>query len=115
MAGIGLAALIARVAMPNPAKAARDFDSDDPACFLKGTRIQTVAGEPKVEDLAIGDLVVTQHGPRPITSISHFVIAKPWPRASIPVRIARSALADGVPHTDLYVSEGITLSSMGSG
>jgi hypothetical protein len=115
MASIGFAALIARVAMPKPAKAQdndNDFrgdgdnDSDDGGCFLKGTRIRTVAGERKIEDIAIGDLALTPHGPRPITAISHFVIAKPWPRVAIPARIARSALADGVPHTDLFVSQG---------
>ena len=31
-------------------------------CFLKGTKIQTVEGERKVEDLAIGDLLPTMFG-----------------------------------------------------
>jgi hypothetical protein len=110
MAGVGLAALIARVAMPKPARA-QDQDEapgedEGVTCFLKGTKVRTITGERAVEDLAIGDLVVTPHGPRLITAISHFVIAKPWPRAAIPVRIARSALAPEVPHTDLYVSQG---------
>ena len=42
-------------------------------CFLKGTKIQTIAGERKVEDLAIGDLLPTVFGgERPIQWIGHY-------------------------------------------
>jgi len=122
MAGIGLAALIAKVAMPKPAQAwggDHDHDHDwggrgrggDPSCFLKGTRIRTIAGERAVEDLAVGDLLPTHcNGIRPIQWIGCYRptrgdASKPWSREALPVRVARSALAAGVPHADLYVSE----------
>jgi hypothetical protein len=113
MASIGLAALIARVAMPKPAKADDETDNpeDEVPCFLKGTRVRTVAGERKVEDLAIGDLLPTHfNGTQPIQWIGRFQYrrsdaSRPWVRDALPVRIARSALAAGVPHSDLYVSQ----------
>jgi Hint domain len=40
----------------------RDCDADDPCCFLRGTKIQTVAGERHVEDLVIGDVLPTVFG-----------------------------------------------------
>ena len=85
MAGIGLAALVATLTMPKPVQARHGEDNDhdrddrgdgwgghghggyDPNCFLKGTRIRTIAGEHAVEDLAIGDLLPTHsNGIRPI-------------------------------------------------
>lgn len=84
-------------------------------CFLRGTRILTVAGERRVEDLAAGDLVPTAFGGmRPIQWIGRFRrvrsdASKPWVKAARPVRIARSALAPDVPHSDLYVTQGHAL------
>jgi len=73
-------------------------------CFLKGTKIRTVAGERKIEDLAIGDLLPTMFGGvRPIQWIGHYPF-KPWVKDAQPVRIARSALAPDVPHADLYAT-----------
>ena len=76
MAGIGLAALVAKLAMPKPARAQdndNDFrgdgdnDSDDRQCFLKGTRVRTTTGERAVEALAVGDLLPTRfNGIQPI-------------------------------------------------
>jgi hypothetical protein len=111
MASIGLAALIARASMPKPAQA-HDHDYDcDPNCFLKGTRIRTVAGERAIEDLAVGDLLPTHfNGLQPIQWIGRYRytrsdLAKPWVRDVLPVRVARSALATDVPHSDLYLSQ----------
>jgi Hint domain len=84
-------------------------------CFLRGTRIATVAGERNVEDLAIGDLVPTVFGEiHPIQWIGRFrrirsSFSKPWAKIARPVRIARSALAPNVPHSDLYVTQGHAL------
>ncbi len=79
-------------------------------CFLRGTRIRTVDGERKIEDLAIGDLLPTMFGGlRPVQWIGRYPIkksdpAKPWAKDARPVRIARSALAPNVPHADLCVT-----------
>ena len=80
-------------------------------CFLKGTKIQTADGECKVEDLAIGDMLPTMFGgTRPIQWIGRYPLkksdpSKRWVKDGLPVRIARSALAPGVPQADLYVTE----------
>jgi hypothetical protein len=72
--------------------------SPSASCFLRGTPIRVANGERAVEDLAIGDLVVTAHrGLQPVQAIKRF----PHDRA---VRVARSAVADDVPHSDLYVT-----------
>src|ERR1700723_3596531 len=84
-------------------------------CFLKGTKIRTAEGERKIEDLAIGDLLPTMFGGlRPIRWIGRYPIkrsdpSKPWVKEALPVRIARSALAPNVPHSDLYVTRGHSL------
>jgi hypothetical protein len=97
---------------------AKDKDKDNgknPMCFLKGTKIQTAVGERKVEDLAIGDLLPTMFGGlRPVQWIGRYPIrrsdpTKPWIKDALPVRIARSALAPDVPHSDLYVTRGHSL------
>jgi hypothetical protein len=94
----------------------RKRDSDqrwhkDFHCFLKGTRIRTAADEKKIEDLAVGDLVPTVFGGiSPIQWIGHYRFkrsnpTKAWVKDVLPIRVARSALAPDVPHTDLYVTE----------
>jgi Hint domain len=67
-------------------------------CFLKGTRIRTVHGDKKIEDLLVGDLIPTVFGGEaPIKSITRR-------RFGMAVRIARSALGPDLPNKDLYVS-----------
>jgi hypothetical protein len=84
-------------------------------CFLRGTRISTMTGERRVEDLTIGDLVPTGFGgARPIQWIGRFRrirndVNRPWPKDARPVRIARSALAPNVPRADLYLTQGHAL------
>ena len=84
-------------------------------CFLRGTRILTATGERHIEELRVGDLVPTVFGgARPIQWIGRFrrirrTADKPWPKLARPVRIAASALAPGVPHADLYVTQGHAL------
>jgi hypothetical protein len=85
------------------------------ACFQRGTKISTATGERRIEDLAIGDLVPTVFGgTRPIQWIGRFRrirsdLSKPWAKDARPVRIARSALAPNIPHSDLYVTQGHAL------
>ena len=78
------------------------------ACFCRGTLILTERGEVAVEDLAIGDRVVTVCGAaRPIKWLGQraydrrFVAGN---HAVLPIRIEAGALADGVPARDLFVS-----------
>ncbi len=83
-------------------------------CCLKGTHIRTTRGECKIEDLRIGDLVLTiGRGAQPIEWIArrHYSLApnKRWTRSIRPVRIARGALAPNVPQADLFVSQGHNL------
>ena len=84
-------------------------------CFLKGTKIRTAEAERKVENLTVGDLLPTLFGGvRPIQWVARYTYkksdpAKPWARYARPVRIARSALAPGVPHADLFVTSGHAL------
>ncbi|MCF3945699.1 Hint domain-containing protein [Acidiphilium sp. AL] len=78
------------------------------ACYCRGTRIATDGGERPVEDLAIGDRVVTSGGGlRPIRWIGYRAYAAPFIAGQahlLPIRIAAGALDDNVPARDLMVS-----------
>lgn len=77
-------------------------------CFLRATRIMTDRGEVAVEALKAGDLVQTLDGGfAPIRWVGRSVYqktARDWPADVKPIRIARSAISEGVPHRDLYLS-----------
>lgn len=81
-------------------------------CFVEGTLIATPEGERLVEDLAIGDLVLTVDG-KPVAvkwigrqqvhaRTGGFALSEKM----LPVCISAGALGNGLPHTDLYVSAG---------
>jgi hypothetical protein len=80
-----------------------------PPCYLKGTHILTTLGERKIEDLQIGDLVITIDGAKPIEWIGgrRYLRApgQGWAAAIKPVRVARGALGPNVPHADLLLSQ----------
>jgi hypothetical protein len=79
-----------------------------PKCFLKGTRILTPEGEVAIEDLSIGDEVVTvASGVQPIKWIGRQSFRRSgrrWLRSVNPIRIAANAIQDGMPRRDLYLS-----------
>jgi hypothetical protein len=77
-------------------------------CYLRGTSIRTKKTERRVEELKVGDLVVTLSGEsKPIKWIGRQRFEKRsdrWPADVEPVRIRRFALNDRTPHRDLYLS-----------
>jgi hypothetical protein len=80
-------------------------------CFLKGTMVRTADGDSRIEDLAVGDLLPTIFGGiSAIQWIGHYRFkrsdpTKPWVKAVLPIRVARSALGPDIPHADLYVTQ----------
>lgn len=82
-----------------------------PPCFLRGTKLLTTDGERCVEDIAVGDSLVTASGAvRAVEWVGCWQVRKAadrsWSNDVRPVRIRQSALAPNVPHTDLYVTQG---------
>lgn len=78
------------------------------SCFAHGTRIATPGGEVAVEDLRIGDLVVTVAGAARLirwvgrrSYAGRFVAGN---RHVLPILIRQGALANDVPRRDLVVS-----------
>ncbi len=82
--------------------------ASDIPCFAAGTRIRTKAGDIAVEDLRVGDRVVTQDGRlRPITWIGHRHIRPdrhPRPWQVRPVRIEAHAFGPNQPRAALSLS-----------
>lgn len=80
-------------------------------CFLRGTKLRAADGECKVEDVAVGDRLLTASGPyREVQWVGRWQARKQrrerWSDEVRPVRIKRSALARNVPYEDLYVTRG---------
>ncbi len=77
-------------------------------CYLAGTSILTDRGDVAVQDLSIGDLVMTVSGTfRPIKWLGHRQIdlmRHPDPSLVRPIRIRANAISDGRPHRDLLIS-----------
>ena len=78
-----------------------------PTCFAAGTLIATPDGERKVEDLRIGDRILTACGAVVLVKwVGRQTVHRLFTPAERfrPVRIRAGALAEGVPHADLVVT-----------
>jgi hypothetical protein len=77
-------------------------------CYLQGTRILTSTGEVPIEDLRIGDLVLTRFSSiQPIKWIGRQWVdldGHSQRDSVVPIRIRQGAFAENVPHRDLLVS-----------
>ena len=84
--------------------------TSDLPCFLRGTRISTLRGDVAVEDLRIGDLLITAAGgAQPVKWIGTRayitrLLHEHHRTAVMPVRIAAGALGEGSPVRNLFVS-----------
>jgi len=88
------------------------IDADElasPPCFAEGTRILTPEGPRPVEELAVGDMVITRDdGPQPLRWTGKVEIDAERLRrepACHPVRIAAGAFGPGRPMRDLWLSQ----------
>jgi hypothetical protein len=79
-------------------------------CVCNSLRLLAARHKRSDEDIAIGDLLPTVFGGvRPIQRIGRYPIKKsdpsrPWVKAALCVRVARSAFAPDIPHADLFVT-----------
>ena len=77
-------------------------------CFLEGTQIRTPRGELPIEDLKIGDTVITVSGEekpiRWLAEMTHKRRGTRWDTNVRPIKIEKGALGPALPHTDLLVS-----------
>jgi|GEM_PF-5744483 len=84
------------------------FTTSATACFTTGTRIAIPSGETAVEDLRIGDLVLTASGQaKPIKWIGRRTYPAATAAANPHVRsvlVRKDAIAPGMPHRDLSIS-----------
>jgi hypothetical protein len=114
--GLGLLVLAVRSSSaqtrPAPTPAPAPTPTPRPgSCFLPGTRIKTPEGETNIEELRIGDNVLTASGEaKPIKFIGRRQVSRertrPWKNGERPVKISRFAIDGKAPHSDLYISPG---------
>lgn len=77
------------------------------SCFRRGTRLATPHGAIAVEDLRVGDRVMTLEGEAPISWIGRRAVdctRHVRPKAVWPVRVAADAFGPGAPARDVYLS-----------
>jgi hypothetical protein len=83
--------------------------TEEAPCFLRGTLIRTERGEVAVQDLAVGERVLTLSGQiRPIMWIGtgQVVVSRGRRSAATPVIVRKGAPADHVPDRDLRLTKG---------
>lgn len=69
-------------------------------CFLRGTLIRTIRGDMRVEDLKVGDRIITRdHGAQPLVWIGSRHVTAEGPYA--PIRIAAGTFGE---HDDVFLS-----------
>ena len=93
--------------------------SSSPLCYLKGTHILTERGEIEIEQLLIGDMILTHSGEyKPLKWVGQScyrkVMGAEWQLNVMPVCITRSAIGENIPTRDLYVSPAHALYLEGS-
>jgi len=108
LVGAGVALGLSLTERSSPARAAICPSTRGCSCFLPGTRIKTTKGEVSIEELRIGDSVLTVSGEaKPIKFIGRREVSRelcrPW-KGEGPVKISRFAIDGKAPHSDLYVS-----------
>jgi adhesin HecA-like repeat protein len=95
-----------------PDSGAGTLVTETPLCFLTGTMIATPCGEVPIEQLAVGDMVLTARGDaRPTVWIGtgRVLATRGRRNAATPVIVRKGALADNVPHHDLRVTKAHSL------
>ncbi len=89
---------------PRPGQGGNDHN-----CFGRGTLILTARGEVPVEDLAVGELVMTTNGALPVRWVGRRTMKKnasaSWHPSVLPIRVARFAIDGETPRRDLYLSQ----------
>ena len=85
-----------------------DSTTFEPLCFASGTQIATIHGDVVVDELKIGDIVVTASGAlQPIRWLGHRRLACDGSASNMaPVRVLANAFGAGVPARDLMLSPG---------
>lgn len=85
-----------------------ELDESEVCCFVAGTLIETDRGLVAVEDLGLGDMVVTRdNGLQPVRWIGNISLRAKTLRSKpkvVPIRIKVGALGKNIPATDLLVS-----------
>jgi len=108
-ASIPLLALSRNFASANPNGTNQNHNPQN-SCFLKGTKISTPSGDRLVQELQIGDEVETLAGRKTIQWIGYNKFTKEegraWQDSVMPIRVARFAIDDQTPLSDLYLSPG---------
>lgn len=83
------------------------FAWSDVTCFTSGTLIETATGPIAIEDIGVGDLVLTTDGLKPVRWIGKTPVSTAALLGNpklFPIRITAGALGEGLPKRDLLVS-----------